>query len=624
VQHTTVSAADIARLADVGRTAVSNWRRRHPDFPQPVGGTPASPLFALAEVESWLRAQGKLLQMPLAERAWQELRAQAGDDLQLAAALADAGDLMAAGLAAAAPAAWGAVSGGAVATEPVTGGAAVAELAAALGPADAFEILLRRFQEMQGRRSAATPPDIAELMAALAGSAGTILDPACGTGELLLAARDRGAARRLLGQDVAADAARLAGTRLRLDGADATVRVGDSLRGDAFAGVLADAVLCDPPFHDRGWDPDGLTADPRWVYGLPPRLEPELAWAQHSLAHLTPGGLAVVVMPAAGAARRPGRRIRAQLLRRGALRSVIALSATHHLWLLQRPGGETPGTVLMVAAADPDTVIAAWQQHGSDPGHDDPGVSRAVPIIDLLDEEVNLTPARHLSARAPEQAAERFAQQRDLLAAVAGELGMLIPDLRPAAQHGDLASVPVAELARIGHLTIHHASVRGDTENGDEMMLTVEDVIGGRPASARGTMGSRRITLHAGDIVVAAAAAGRLVVRVLDAGGGVLGPGLILLRTDPRQLDPYFVAGTLRSSRNAQTSVIQTSGGSRVDIGRALLPRLPLAQQRQYGEAFRRMDRLEAVIRSLTAGGEELAQLLADGVTAGRLDPPVF
>ena len=71
--ETTVSAADIARLADVGRTAVSNWRRRYADFPQPVGGTPASPLFALAEIETWLRDQGKLLEMPLAERAWQAL-----------------------------------------------------------------------------------------------------------------------------------------------------------------------------------------------------------------------------------------------------------------------------------------------------------------------------------------------------------------------------------------------------------------------------------------------------------------------------------------------------------------------------------------------------------------------
>jgi hypothetical protein len=606
VQDTTVSAADIARLADVGRTAVSNWRRRHPDFPRPVGGTPASPLFALGDVEAWLRAQGKLLQVPLAERAWQELRARAGDDLRLAATLAEAGEFMATGPASQARR---------------TTGAAIAELTAALGPADAFEVLLRRFQEMQARRAAATPPEIAETMAALVPGAATVLDPACGAGELLLAARDGGTARRLLGQDIAADAAGLAAIRLRLDGSDAAVRIGDSLRQDAFAGVLADAVLCDPPFHDRGWSQEELATDPRWAYGLPPRLEPELAWVQHCVAHLAASGLAVVAMPAAAAARRPGRRIRAQLLRRGALRGVIALSATHHLWLLRRPGGETPGTVLMAASADPQAVIAAWQRYASGSACDDPGISRQVPVIDLLDEEVNLTPARHLPVRAADQAGTRFAAERERLAAVAGELGGLIPDLQPAERNADVAMVPVAELARIGHLTIHQAPARGDAGNGVEALLTAEDVIEGRPASGRGTADERWITLRAGDIVVAATA-GRLAVLVLESGGSVLGPGLTLVRPDPQQLDPYFLAGALRSSRNVRTSVASTGGGGRADIGHARIPRLPLASQARYGDAFRRMDRLQAVVRSLASGGEELAQLLADGVTGGRLDPP--
>jgi hypothetical protein len=596
---TTVSAADVARLAGVGRTAVSNWRRRYADFPQPVGGTPASPLFALTEVEAWLRGQGKLLEVPLAERAWQEVRAHAGDDMQLAATLADVGDLLVKGQ-------MGAPS-------------AVGGLAAALGSADAFEVLVCRFQEMQARRSAATPQEIAELMATLAAGGRTVLDPACGTGELLLAARDHGA-RRLLGQDVAADSARLAGLRLRLGNSDATIRTEDSLLRDAFPGVLADAVLCDPPFHERAWGHEELTADPRWIYGLPPRLEPELAWVQHALAHLSPTGLAVVLMPAAAAARRPGRRVRAQLLRKGALRAVMALSATHHLWLLRRPRGETPGSVLMVSAFDPETIVATWRRFSEDPAHDEPGVSRAVPIIHLLDEEVDLTPARHLSALAPERTAERFTQTRERLAAVAGNLRDLIPDLGPATDPREVIVLPVAELARIGHLAIHHAPARGDFGHGADALLTVGDVIEGRPASGRGLPDERWITVRNGDIVVAAAA-GRFAVRVLDADGPILGPGLTLLRVDPGQLDPHFVAGALRSSANARTSIVQTGGTGRADIRRAQVPHLPLAEQRPYGEAFRRMDELESAVRAATAMGAELAQLLADGVAEGTLQP---
>jgi hypothetical protein len=79
----TVTAADIARLAGVGRAAVSNWRRRHDDFPQPVGGTAASPAFSWQQVEGWLATQGKIAKAPIEERVWQELRAY-GDESRLA------------------------------------------------------------------------------------------------------------------------------------------------------------------------------------------------------------------------------------------------------------------------------------------------------------------------------------------------------------------------------------------------------------------------------------------------------------------------------------------------------------------------------------------------------------
>jgi len=55
-----VHLAQIARLAGVGRVAVVNWRRRHDDFPQPVGGTVESPTFRLAAAEAWLRTHDKI------------------------------------------------------------------------------------------------------------------------------------------------------------------------------------------------------------------------------------------------------------------------------------------------------------------------------------------------------------------------------------------------------------------------------------------------------------------------------------------------------------------------------------------------------------------------------------
>src|SRR5690606_36823470 len=89
-QDAMVTAADIARLAGVGRAAVSNWRRRHDDFPQPVGGTATSPVFSLNEIKAWLLSHSEGRELPLREWLWQDLRASTTDD-ELPNLIADLG-----------------------------------------------------------------------------------------------------------------------------------------------------------------------------------------------------------------------------------------------------------------------------------------------------------------------------------------------------------------------------------------------------------------------------------------------------------------------------------------------------------------------------------------------------
>ncbi|MEV6332290.1 hypothetical protein [Streptomyces sp. NPDC051909] len=55
-----VLLAEVARIAGVGRAAVVNWRRRHTDFPDPVGGTPVHPTFDRRAVVAWLLAHDKI------------------------------------------------------------------------------------------------------------------------------------------------------------------------------------------------------------------------------------------------------------------------------------------------------------------------------------------------------------------------------------------------------------------------------------------------------------------------------------------------------------------------------------------------------------------------------------
>lgn len=627
----TVTAAEIARLAGVGRAAVSNWRKRHPDFPSPVGGTTASPEFDLIEVEQWLRGQGKLPQLSRADRLWQHLAAPKETS---AAALAAVGALLLARHRDDRPAPGPADAHLAVLLPDVDA------LADELGPQAAFDELWRRFSAPGPGRPFATPDVLADLMVGLAGvGGGSALDPAAGTGALLRAAA-RAGCTSAYGQELDPDLARLAGLSLALREVPGEVCPGDSLRADAFSGRTVDAVVCHPPFGATNWGDAELGYDPRWEYGVPPRTEPELAWVQHALAHLRPGGHAVLLMPPTVAGRRAGRRIRAELLRRGALRAVVALpsgvAAPHgvplHLWVLRRPAADAPAPAraLLVDAAEGDLaelsarVLTAWRAFAAAPAAeaDEAGFARAVPVIELLDEDVDLTPARRQPAVGVERTGEHLVRTRDRLAAIVGDLPALMPQVTPTPDGAAPLTTSVAELIRSGALHLL-GPVRVSTSTpvtSSAPVLTVPDVLAG--VDATGQVDERlgqEIPLAVGDVVVPMIAR-TLTARVITAEGALLGRNLHLLRPNPAALDPWFLAGQLRTSAN-EKQASSLSGTLRFDIRRAQVRRLPLEEQRVHGEAFRRLNAFESAIRQAASLGAELVQLTADGLAQGSVVP---
>ncbi|MEV5979259.1 N-6 DNA methylase [Streptomyces sp. NPDC052114] len=679
---TEVTAAGIARLAGVGRAAVSNWRRRHDDFPRPVGGTETSPSFALAEVEHWLRAQGKLVEVPLRERVWQQL---AGHPAGPVTALLHAGCALL--LVRDRPPAWLAVS--AVSDErmaqllpgeldevvtmrfgvrrrravrvpeatellssvPLLRG--VAELAAELGAKQTYEFLLGRYTDANPRQYTLTPAGPAELMAHLAGPARTVLDPACGTGALLRAVPPR-PDQHLHGQDSAPELAALTALRLALH-SDATVRsmAADTLRADAYEDRRADAVLCHPPFNERNWGHDELAYDPRWEYGFPARAESELAWVQHALARLVDGGTAVLLMPPAAASRRSGRRIRADLLRRGALRAVVALppgvappyNLPLHVWVLRRPGpaARPAPEVLLVEAAGAlaadgrdrqlwpavrDAVLDSWRDFDRDGTLDErPGLARCVPVLELLDDEVDLAPARRLPPPAAGGGATELATVREGLGEALRRAADLTPPLAGRADADDLPRAPlttVGELARAGALSLHTGT---GVAGGGLPVLTDHDVLtGGAPSGTghEGTADDGAVRTAPGDVVVPVFGGGA-AARVIDeaAAGAALGRGLALLRPDPAALDPWFLAGFLRGTANHRQASSYASTSARLDVRRLQLPRLPLAGQRGYSERFRRLAAFEDAVRHASLLGERLVRGMHDGLTEGTLPPGV-
>ena len=554
-QREEMTAAAIARLAGVGRAAVSNWRRRYPAFPKPVGGSPTSPTFDRAEVEAWLKATGKADQLATAGQTDTGTQRISGPERSITDL--EPGDLLARSMAALLP-----------------------RETAAGRPAE---------DEAEPEAFLDTPEDVP-----------IVLDPACATGTALLAVADRFGDRvKLAGQEINQDYARTARLNLseNANGAAYEVHVGDSFLDNQLARYLgkAAAVVCEPPFGSPQWPEAELTTDPRWEFGIPAPRDGELAWVQHCYAHLRPRGVAVVAVSQRTCMQHSGEEIRAALVRSGVLRVVIALpqgmtsvpGTDLCLWILRRPYGEPDhGPVRMIDlsglgdAADVPREFAAWQRLLSDA---DPTVSRVVPRLELLDGGTNLLPSRHVAASVQATAGD-LAKVTERLAYLYSAIGQGLRAFQVPGQQARTSYVTLAELERVGALTIRS---RDDTpRRGDVLLRTLDRP----PTVATGT-----------------SADDKGVAQVIE--------------IDETRLDAHFVATFLRADVVA-LPVANTLGAiNRDDLRRCRIPRMHLAGQRQYGDAFRRLLELDTALRTLADISGKVIEQTIHGLTTGVLSP---
>lgn len=643
-----VTLAEIARIAGVGRAAVSNWRRRHDTFPAPISGTDSSPQFSLSQVEEWLRQNNKL-KSPTGslERLWPAYEAL-GDRDRMGVVIAEFGTrLLQAPQHTLRP------------HEETLIDQAL-EVAQREGGQETFRYLLDRWLGTHVRQIATTPPPLAAFMAEVAaqvrpGKAGTLLDPACGVGGLLQAGAERWeGVTRLLGNERDPVLAALAAAKLALEttSAEIDIKAADTLRTDPQS---ADVILCDPPTNERDWGHAELATDQRWLFGLPPRTESELAWVQHIISSLAHDGVAVVVLPPAVAARRAGRRIRAAMLRAGALRAVIALppgaappfGVSLHLWVLQPPvQRETVPSVLLVDAADcratsptSRTQAVDWDAVrdrvlGALTGQAPEG-SIEVPVMDLLGEETDLTPARYVPAAVSFSAVNlrRTWRQFDSSLRTAQDLGGVLRDLEPVREAADVLPIAVGDLEQAGALQlspgqpIPESHLRRGERPGDGVpVLTVADIREGQPPQFWMTADDveqleqdKVITVTSSNDVVVVIPAAEFDAWVDVQAPTVLGPHLHRLRPDTDRLDPWFLAACLRAHSNARQAGTHATTASRIDTRRLLVPRLPIEDQRRYGDIHRRLVGFEHAIADLSAVGATLSRTFTELLAAGRL-----
>ena len=126
---------------------------------------------------------------------------------------------------------------------------------------------------------------------------GTNIDPACGTGGMLLQAinhvRDKGQDIRTLwlyGQERNLTTSAIARMNLIIHGLeDFYIKRGDTLRNPLFRNrnklATFDCVIANPPFSLKNWGADIWEHD-KWKrneYGIPPAQYGDFAWVEHML-----------------------------------------------------------------------------------------------------------------------------------------------------------------------------------------------------------------------------------------------------------------------------------------------------------------------------------------------------
>ena len=236
-----------------------------------------------------------------------------------------------------------------------------------VGSAAMFDALLERVNRDLGRHGGHfTPSSVVRCLVEILDPRGanTVYDPSCGSGELLVAAAQRGA-DSVFGQAMNGRSLRMTLLNLSMHGSEAELQIGgpEILHG-TFADEQFDVVLSNPPFNIT------LPADVEqdaWPFGVPTKRAANFAWLQIAVHKLKPGGHAGVLMPN-GTLFTGGqnREIRCKMVDAGVVEGIIALPAglfadtgiPVSLWLIRRPkpGEAAPSEILFIDATSMGTA----------------------------------------------------------------------------------------------------------------------------------------------------------------------------------------------------------------------------------------------------------------------------
>ena len=211
---------------------------------------------------------------------------------------------------------------------------------------DAYEYLMRHFATESGKSKGQfyTPSEVSRIMAKVIGVKAakkadqTIYDPTCGSGSLLLKARDDASASiTIYGQEKDVATRALAKMNMVLhDCPTAEIWRDNTLSAPYFKekdGRLKtfDFVVANPPFSDKAWttglDPAN-DAFERFAFGVPPGKNGDYAYLLHVIASLKSNGKGAVILPHGVLFRGNAEAsIREKIIKKGYIKGIIGLPA---------------------------------------------------------------------------------------------------------------------------------------------------------------------------------------------------------------------------------------------------------------------------------------------------------
>ena len=331
-----------------------------------------------------------------------------------------------------------------------------------------YEYCIGSFASQEGKRGGEfyTPKSVVStLVEMIEPFGGRVYDPCAGTGGMFVQSErfvEKHGGRigdiAVYGQERTHTTWRLGMMNLVIRGIEADFRwnAQGSFLKDAFPDERFDFILANPPFNDSEWDGDQLRDDGRWKYGIPPAGNANFAWLQHILYHLSPGGVAGVVLANGSmSSNQSGEgEIRQNMIENEAVDAMVALPSQLFygtqipacLWFLakDRSDGLAVGTelrdrrgeVLFIDARSMGYMATrtfrefsqeeidkiartyhSWRGETDVEYEDVPGFCRSTPVDEVREHGYVLTPGRYVGAAETEDDGIPFDEKMSELSA---------------------------------------------------------------------------------------------------------------------------------------------------------------------------------------------------------------